>query len=441
MGDTTGDSLPRSWLCSLRATLAPVTAMRQGFLSLTDQGVVSIANFVTGVVIARACSKAELGLYMLGFSLVMLVQDVQTSLILTPYMIYAPRLKGRAHSIYTGSTLGHQLALGVIVAVGVMCGAFACNYRFDRSLGPVLWALALVIALIMLREFARRICFACLQVRTAFILDVFVSAGQVGGVLLLARFHMLSAASAYWVIGAVCGIAVLVWFLSNSDLSFPRLSDSVADFKRNWSLGKWIFASGLLWTIGRNAYPWLLAAFHGVAITGVFAACIGVVSVGNPLILGLQNVVGPKISHAYATDGPSAVRRLVLKISAVIILPVSIYSLILILAGGRIMVLLYGHQYAGNNLVVAILALNILVSTMTYSFSRALFAIERADLDFLLNVLGLVIMVTLGLWFVLRFGPLGAALGMLTASAITAAIRAAAFLGFQKFLLNEQEVG
>src|ERR1035437_4034789 len=81
------------------------TTARQGVLSLVDQGVVSATNFLTGVIIGRACSKEELGLYMLGFSLILLVTGLQTTLICTPYMVYAPRLKGSAHALYTGSTL------------------------------------------------------------------------------------------------------------------------------------------------------------------------------------------------------------------------------------------------------------------------------------------------------------------------------------------------
>ena len=90
---------------------APKTALHQGVLSLADQGVASITNFVTGVIIARASSKEEFGLYMLGFSLILLVTDLQTSVIATPYMVYAPRLKGRAHALYAGSTLVHQIGI------------------------------------------------------------------------------------------------------------------------------------------------------------------------------------------------------------------------------------------------------------------------------------------------------------------------------------------
>src|ERR1035441_3279976 len=42
--------------------LYPETVLHQGIVSLADQAVASATNFVTGVIIARACSKEEFGL-------------------------------------------------------------------------------------------------------------------------------------------------------------------------------------------------------------------------------------------------------------------------------------------------------------------------------------------------------------------------------------------
>ena len=97
-------ALPGRTLSRLGLDLSPEKSLHQGAVSLADQAVASATNFLTGVIIARACTKEELGLYMLGFSLISLMTDLQTSLITTPYMVYAPRLKGRAHALYTGST-------------------------------------------------------------------------------------------------------------------------------------------------------------------------------------------------------------------------------------------------------------------------------------------------------------------------------------------------
>jgi O-antigen/teichoic acid export membrane protein len=391
--------------------------------------VASATNFLTGIIIARACSKEQLGLYSLGFSLILLMTDFQTSLITTPYMVYAPRLKGRAHALYTGSTLIHQLAFCLITMFGVAAAALVVSRGLGpRGLGPVLWALVVVIALIMLREHARRVSFARLQLVTAFLFDTSIAIGQVAGLLLLARFGLLSASRAFWVIGSVCGIAVVGWLWSDREFYHPRLGESLADLKKNWVFGKWVFASGLVWAVSMNLYPWFLAAFHGTASTGVWAACLGVVSVGNPALLGIQNLVGPKISHTYAAAGPKALRRLVLRITAAISLPVSLLCLALIVWGGRLTALMYGRQYAGNGLVVAILSLNLFVNAAAFSFSRALFAIERADLDFLVNFAALFMMVTLGFWLVRAFGPLGAAIGLVAANLVTSAVRAGVFL-------------
>jgi O-antigen/teichoic acid export membrane protein len=418
----------RSFL-PFRVNFSSERALNQGFLSLADQAVASVTNFATGVIIARASSKEEFGLYMLGFTLILLVTDLQTSLIATPYMVYAPRLQGRAHAQYTGSTLIHQVVFSLLATL-VVIGA-ACAARFGvgpHGLEPVLWALAGVGSLIMLREFVRRICFASLKLRTVFIFDAFIGVGQICGLLVLAHFKLLSASRAYWVIGATCGLAVLCWLWLNRHHYHLHIDESVLDLKRNLIFGKWVFASGLLWTASTNLYPWLLAFFHGAAAAGVFAACLGVVSASNPALLGIQNFLGPKIAHVYATRGRIGLRKFVLKISGSMAIPVSLLTLIMIFWGDRFIGLLYGSRYTGNGRVVAILACNLLLSAVVFSYSRALFAIERADLDFALNFAAIFIMLTLGLWLVKIHGPFGAALGLIIAGGVTSILRVGAFL-------------
>ena len=319
-----------------------------------------------------------------------------------------------------------------MIVFALACGAFAATRGAGpRGLGPVLWALVAAIAFILLREYARRVCFARLRLLTVFLFDGCIAAGQIGGLLLLAHFRQLSASRAYWAIGVACGIALGWWLWSDRVFYRPRIGESRADLKKNWVFGKWVFASGLVWAVSMNLYPWFLAAFRGTASTGVWAACLGVVSVGNPAVLGIHNLVGPKIAHEYAAAGSKALRRLVLKVTAAISLPVSLLCLALIVWGGRLMALLYGRQYAGNSRVVAILALSVLISAPAFCFSRALYATERADLDFLVNFAALFVMVTMGFWLVRTFGPLGAAFGLLAGNFATAALKAGAYLRIQ----------
>lgn len=412
--------------------LSPGTSLHQGIISLADQAVASATSFITGIIIARACTKDEMGLYMLGLSLIVMITNFQTSLITTPYMVYAPRLKGRAHALYTGSTLIHQLAFCLLAMFGVAGGALVLAHGLGpRGLGPVLEALSVVIALIMLREHARRVSFARLRLITAFLFDSSIAVGQIGGLILLGRLGLLSAIHAFWVIGAVCGIAVLGWLWTDRECYHPQLNESLTDLKKNWVFGKWVFASGLVWALSMNLYPWLLAYFHGTASTGVWAACLGVVSVGNPALMGIQNFAGPKIAHVYAESGQKALRRFALKITAALSLFMSALCLALILWGGRLVALLYGHQYAGNNLIVTVLALNLPIAAAMFSFSRALMAIERADLDFQVNLAALLIMVFMGFWLARAYGTLGAAVAFLVANFVTTAVKAGVFLSLR----------
>jgi len=138
---------------------------RKGLVTLADQAVVSMTNFVTGVIIGRACTKDEFGLYMLGLSIMLYVTNLQTSLILTPYMILSPRLQGDAHALYTGSTLIHQFALSALAMLWLAVGGVVLSLGMGpQGLVPVVWSLVVVIAFILLRDYARQVCFAQLTV-------------------------------------------------------------------------------------------------------------------------------------------------------------------------------------------------------------------------------------------------------------------------------------
>ena len=135
---------------------------------------------------------------MLGFSLILLVTDLQTSLIATPYMVYAPRLKGQAHALYAGSTLIHQLVFSLLACLRSVVAALGPGSGIGpRGLEPVLWALGAMVVLIMLREFVRRICFAGLEAEIRAYLRYLHRARSSRRSAFLAHLGVMSASAAY----------------------------------------------------------------------------------------------------------------------------------------------------------------------------------------------------------------------------------------------------
>jgi O-antigen/teichoic acid export membrane protein len=401
---------------------------RAGWAALVNQGVVSLNNFFTGVIIGRYCSKGEFGLYMLGLSIVLIMIDLQASLISTPYMIYSPRFKGRQHRLYAGSSLLHELLLATLVIIALVVWGVVLSMGFGTpGLGRVIWALAAVIGFIMFREFIRRVCFADLRMEVAVFFDLCVAVAQIGGLILLYHFGILSADHAFWVIGASCGIAGAGWIILNKKSFIPQVGKAISDLHHNWKFGKWVFASAVVWTISMNLYPWILTFFHGTASTGVWAACLGVIALINVPLMGVQNFLGPKIANVYAESGRDELRRFAFKASLYLIICMSILCCALFAVADPLLSFLYGAKYTGNGLVVFALALGLVAAGAAFSFSRALFTMERADVDFKVNFVSLFVLFAFGTWLVRSFGPLGAALGLLLANVTSSGVRCASF--------------
>ncbi|MDH3346932.1 MAG: hypothetical protein OEM02_02350 [Desulfobulbaceae bacterium] len=390
---------------------------RKGIISLSDQVVASATNFLTGAIIGRVCVKEEFGYYMLGFSLVLFLIDLQTSLISAPYMVYSQRYSGREYAVYSGSTFIHQLVLICcsVVILGVATAVYS-GFTDDLGLPPVLWTLVLVVSFILLRDYIRKVCFASLMMRSAFVVDCCVSLFQITLLLLLADTNLLSATRAYLAIGAACATASLGWLYFNRKLFHFSLERIKEDFLRNWSFGKWVFASGLLWALSLNLYPWLLVYFHGPGSAAVWGACFGIAAIGNPLLLGVQNFLGPKIIRAHTTGGKELLGRFVISSSILFSLIIMPFCLVLLLFGDQLAVFVYGAKYSGNGLVISVLALNLLVSAATFTLSRAFYAVERADLFFTANFVPVIILLCFGIFLVKVLGPLGVACGILLSS-------------------------
>jgi O-antigen/teichoic acid export membrane protein len=399
----------------------------KGFLGLSDQLLVSLASFATGMLIGRTCTKEELGLYALGLTIMVFATDFQTAFISTPYMVYSPRLEGYSLRQYTGSTLIHQLTYSFLVMLILIIGMTALSFGIGpKEFAEVSRAIILAITFVMLKEFIRQLCFASLRVKTALILDSFVLLLQVGGLLLLARAGVLSADRSFLAVGIACGLISVVWLILNRNIFVLSLKKAWAEFRRNWVFARWLAASNLLWSFAFSLFPWFIAVFQGVEANGIWAACMGVAGLGNLILVGTQNLVGPRILHAFAHGGTSEMRGLVLKATGVLVLLTSIFFGFILIFGDMLIVVLYGHKYSGNSLIISLMALNLVVGSATFPFSRGLFAMERADVDFKINI---AVVATLGLsvYLVRTFGLVGAIYGLLAANSLSALLRGIVF--------------
>ena len=404
-------------------------AVQHSIAAVSDQAIVSAKGFLTGVIVARACSKEEFGLFALAVSCVSLAISLQTSIVGVPYMVYHGRLTGSAQHEYTDSALLHSLLLSSLVAV--ILGSFSLllpRLGYGNGIPAVALPLAGAMSFIMLQDCVRQVTLAKLQTRLVLVIDALVTALQLIVLWAFARRAGLSIAVVYAVVAGASCAGVVAWAASGRDHSRLRVTGFVEHLRHNWRMGKWVLGSTVFWSISVDCYPWLLAAWFGTRTTAVWAACVGISALGNPLLQGIANFLGPRMAQVYSQDGVVALRRFTRRAILAYLAGAAPVAAVLVTAGGTLVPMVYGEQYAGYGLLVAALAVSLLVDAVRFALSRALFTVERADLVLKCNGGSFVALLPVTVLLVSQYGPLGAALGLLANNAIAAVLMAFIFL-------------
>lgn len=423
-----------SWLKCLMGESA-----RKGMVTLADQAVTSATNFLTGVIIGRTLLKADFGLYMLGFTIVLFSMSMQTSLILAPYTVYSPRLQGLDHRLYTGSALIHQMFLSALAMICLVVGGVLTYLGLGpQGLGSVVWVLAGVILFILLKDYLRQTFFAQLRLYAAFWLDLSVALIQLGWLLLLVRVGWLTPGHAFGVVGAACAIPTVGYLLIRRHSFQLSLAQAWRSFKQNWPFIKWSVASAITAWLLSQIYPWFLAFFHDNAAVGVLAACWSLVFITNPFLRGMTNLLNPLAAHAFSQGGPKKMNRLIYLFSFLLLLFMVTFCLIIFFKGGWLLLLFYGPKYAGNGHLVFLLAIGYLFTNVTIPLCCGLMAAEMPDLVFKSYVVGVVSTFLLGIPLVRAHGIIGVAISLI-ANAITVALfRVWAFRVYMKRQKNAE---
>lgn len=388
-------------------------AKSRAALTIADQGIVSAANFAATIIVGRFCSKEELGIYALGFTLVLLAQNTQQSLVTSAYMVFSPKMDREERHAYTGSMVMHHALIAGICLVAFSCAAIILQPTGNAALAPLLWTLAIASGAILLKELARQMSFAALRIHIAFLLDSIFAVTQVSGMLLLALAGVLSGSNAYWVLGLAGLISGLTWLIARGKTFQVEKHRIASDFQRNWLFSRWIFATNLAFIASNQLYPWLLLTFHGTTANGEFGACYTIVMLTNPFILGVGNFLAPRSVHALTDEGVPAMDRVVRMASLFFLVLMGSFALSMLLMGDWVLYLLFGPKYLGLSATVALLAASQLAFSLNIPLNHGLNALERPEVAFKALLCSLVVTATLGVWLVWRFGPPGVALGLL----------------------------
>ncbi len=397
-------------------------------LSVFDQGLVSIASFVTNFLLLHhlANDKEHLAYYALALNLMIWVAEFHATLVFTPLTILTPRRSGQELRRFHGSTLLQHFGVSIVAMIAFLIAAVIVRPG-DRDMSQALIALAIGVVVVGLRNYARPFSFIMRNPMSAVLVDLAVCVLQIGGVLLLAKFDRLTAASAVGVIAVASALPAVFWLLANRSFFSPGLKRSIDDMRVEWPLTRWVFFSGMVWNAGMSLYPWLITTLSGTIQVAVWFACYQLAAVANPLLMGLQNFTGPRIAEAFIEHDVPAFKRFVVRTALYTFGLMIGPAILLSIFASPLLTWMSKGQFVGHQLAITLLCAAILLQSVTFALSRGLFALHRADLDLYCNFGPLILLFTGGAWLTWKYGAEGAAMSMLIAQVLSSGSRAILF--------------
>ena len=394
---------------------------REHVLSLVDQAVVSGTSFVTTLLIARASGSSQLGIYALGMSLLLSFVAFQDSLISQPYSIkrYCP--EGTAAEL-AGATLMLSILFSVASTL-VLTVAAVCVLEWDARSDTIVitWAMAGILPFALTRDFTRRFAFAHLEMVRALLLDLIAAIIQLSTLGWLGVTGRMSALNASIAFGAACAIPTAIWLAyARAELTI-RMPHVPLAFKQSWALGKWLLAGRITAQVQGYMTYWITMLIAGASATGAYAACMSIVGIANPLLMGLTNILMPKTVLAWKNGGGPALWHEVIRNTVLIAALVVPLSLATFGAGESVMRMLYhGKEFEGLGHTLTVLVVAMSVGALGLPPSNALAAIETPRAIVITGLVGAGVTVILISLFMPEWGLLGAAYGLLGGSVVGA---------------------
>lgn len=391
--------------------------------AIGDQVVFSLGNMVVAAFVSRYCTPWEFGIYILTQRALDLIQQLCSVTLWAPFMYKLPTLAKEEQRSYLGSIVALQL-VALLVAAMVLRGASWWSSAPSRGMYYGVFAPLVVTCFgIVFREFTRRMYFAEIRMKEAFWTDVVTNGLQIAGAFWLWRTHRLNVPNTLWMLSA-CALFVSLWWVVREWRTFRIQPEQIgADFQRNLRLGKWFLGSNMVFMVSSQCNPWLLGALQGGASVGAYSICEQVTNIPRVALVSIQNIMAPMMARAYADGGKPAMARMVHRLDTVLTAASLLFAAGVLLIGRWFAQTVYHHFPVNGRMVLVVLAINLVAYACTMAQGYALSALERADLTFYAQLLGLAAQLAVSLWLIHRFALPGAAAAMLLGSVLVLVVR------------------
>ncbi len=394
--------------------------LRKGFLAIMDQGILSGANFLVAILLARWLTPESYGSYALAFEIFLLVAVIYGALILEPMSVFGASVYGGNLVSYYGKLLRIHCVVSSVMVVLLFVVAGILHAMKPASLLPdPLVAVAIATPCLLLFWLARRGFYVVFMPRKALAGSCIYSALVVAGVAVLYKLRCLSATSAFLLLAAgslVTGPLMFRWLKPKLVAKAPeiRLRDIC---RRHWTYGRWAVANSLVIWLSLAIYYPLLGSFYTLADAGKFKALMNFASPIGQALFALSMLTLPYVSREHHADGNVVANRLVWRLTFYFMGGACLYWVVVLLLRNPALHLLYGGKFGEIVTLLPWVALGSVLRMSAVAPEIVLKAMHSPASAFVAYSAACVVAILVGVPCTRKYGLTGALLAWVLSSA------------------------
>jgi O-antigen/teichoic acid export membrane protein len=344
--------------------------------ALFDQGLVSGANFITNVLLARGFSIRDYGVFALAWVAVLFANSLQYALIITPMVSVGPKQEPEERPAYYGAVVLQEVIFAFSAAlIMFLCFKLSVIFFPQWGVGDLAIPASGATLAYLLQEFLRRYFFCTRQSKLALVTDIVSYLTQLPFIFWIAHRHNAAISSVLWIIAAtsLAGFfACLKWF---EPVTFDRLSFKKV-FQRHWLMSRWLAPTAFMqWGAG-NLFLMAAPVYYGAAASAIIRAANNIVGVAHVWFLGLDNVVPAEASRQMRLGGLNGMLRYIKHVTVLWGSVTLIFVSIVAAFPTFWLRLAYGQKYSSDGSVLRLYALLYIFIFISGPLRAALQALE-----------------------------------------------------------------
>lgn len=367
-----------------------------------DQALLSLTTLLTTVVLARTYSKNDYADVVLLFTITLFILGFQSGIISKPFAINLNDFKSKFFEKYYHFSLQLKLIYTVVIIL-----AFPILYYFtyEEFIFSKFFFFLIYIISYSSYYFVRETLLSLRKTKENLYYAIFCSFSLI--TLLVVIFVNKFENVEFFLFGASITYSVLSCFYAIMNVKKIKLfkKQYIIFWLSNWKVGKWLLGSNFLFHLSSNIYPWLLLYITTKDNVAVFGVLMSAASLVNPLLTAFSSYLLPifvRQNKSYSNINNSVSRWLfVFVFMSVILVLVGYYF------GSEIIGLLFGVKYKNLGYIVIYPFLVQAINIIFQPYKIALIAVKRTDVNFWILIPRSIISLTLGYFFILKFGIFG----------------------------------